>query len=97
MAKNESAANGPVKAVQIKGVETKAQEKRFLVILGRSRRLATESHQAELTHIMHERVKSGGTAINSDVRKTLGDVATALVSFELHSGLVVVQAVVGSA
>ncbi|EJD50751.1 hypothetical protein AURDEDRAFT_99595 [Auricularia subglabra TFB-10046 SS5] len=83
--------------VQAKQTETKAGDKRFMVLLGRSRRLATESHQAELLNLMRERIKNGGAAINSNVTKTLGDVATALVASDLHSGLIVVQSVASAA
>ncbi|KZV83435.1 hypothetical protein EXIGLDRAFT_701436 [Exidia glandulosa HHB12029] len=65
--------------------EVEREHTRFLVMLGRSRRLATESHQKELTTFMHER----GSSVNSDVRKTLGDVATAFVLSDVNAGLVV--------
>ncbi|TDL22140.1 hypothetical protein BD410DRAFT_770653 [Rickenella mellea] len=61
--------------------------KRLLVVVGRSRRLAVENHNHELKELMEEY----GT-VRSDVKKTIGDVATALVVAGCNAGLVVVQA-----
>lgn len=60
---------------------------RLLVVTGRSRRLAVENHRLELKDIMDE-YKQVGT----EVKKTMGDVATAFVVAGCSSGVVVVQA-----
>ncbi|EIN12520.1 hypothetical protein PUNSTDRAFT_118323 [Punctularia strigosozonata HHB-11173 SS5] len=65
---------------------------RLLVLAGRSRRLAVENHAEELKAMVEEH---GG--VNAEVRKTVGDVATAFVLSGLNAGLVVVQAASASA
>lgn len=60
---------------------------RLLIVTGRSRRLAVENHQAELKELMGEY----GT-VGSDVKKTIGDVATAFVVAGCGAGVVVLQA-----
>lgn len=59
-----------------------------VVVLGRSRRLAVESHRAELQKLTAER----GLNVASDVSRTMGDVAAALVSTGARASLLVVQA-----
>lgn len=68
------------------------QRRRLLVMTGRSRRLAVEDHSGELRGLMEEYGHVG-----SDVRKTVGDVATAFVVAGVGGvgGIVVVQAAVG--
>lgn len=62
----------------------------LLIVTGRSRRLATESHRAELDSIIAEQ---GLPSINSDVAKTLGEVAAGLIfTTNNASGILVVQA-----
>lgn len=61
---------------------------RLLVVLGRSRRLAVEDHHAELKELSDER----GEHLTSDVRKTIGDVASAFVVTDVRAALVVMQA-----
>ncbi|KAL1667018.1 Sodium/hydrogen exchanger family-domain-containing protein [Schizophyllum commune] len=60
---------------------------RLIVVTGRSRRLAVENHAKELKEVM-ERY----THVGVEVRKTVGDVATAFVSADSGAGVVVVQA-----
>ncbi|TFK52391.1 hypothetical protein OE88DRAFT_1628146 [Heliocybe sulcata] len=60
---------------------------RMLVVIGRSRRLAVESHHQELKGLMDEHGNVG-----SEVRKTIGDVATSFVVTRSYAGIVVVQA-----
>jgi K+:H+ antiporter len=64
------------------------RKERPFVVVGRARRLATESHHAELKELLEE----NGHAVGSEVRKTMGDVATAFVVSGSMAGLVVVQA-----
>lgn len=63
---------------------------RLLVVAGRSRRLAVESHQQELRELTEEH-----GSVGHEVKKTIGDVATAFVISGCKAGLVVVQAAVG--
>ncbi|KAF8638567.1 hypothetical protein AX17_002110 [Amanita inopinata Kibby_2008] len=60
----------------------------LIVVVGRSRRMATESHQAELRKIISE----SGTSIGSSVAKTLGDVGTSMVAMNVNAALLVMQA-----
>ena len=72
------------------------REGRLLVVTGRSRRLAVESHRNELKELLEE-YNSGSVSgpygrVGSEVRKTLGEVASALVLAGVGSGVVVMQA-----
>jgi hypothetical protein len=60
---------------------------RLLIVAGRSRRLAVESHQQELKMLMEEH-----GSVGNEVRKTVGDVATAFVVAGCKAGIVVIQA-----
>ncbi|KAJ6581623.1 Sodium/hydrogen exchanger family-domain-containing protein [Mycena capillaripes] len=60
---------------------------RVLVVVGRSRRLAVEDHKGELKELADEY-----GSVGVEVRKTMGDVASAFVVASAGSGLVVVQA-----
>ncbi|KAJ7696562.1 Sodium/hydrogen exchanger family-domain-containing protein [Mycena rosella] len=60
---------------------------RVLVVVGRSRRMAVENHAEELKGLSEEY-----GSVGADVRKTMGDVASAFVVAGAGSGLVVVQA-----
>jgi len=60
---------------------------KLIVVTGRSRRLAVENHRNELKDLMNEHGQVG-----AEVRKTIGDVATAFVVAGVGSGVVVVQA-----
>lgn len=66
---------------------------RPFVVVGRARRLAAESHHAELGKIFHGRAEGH---VRSEVRKTMGDVATAVVVSGSIAGLLVVQAALTS-
>lgn len=68
--------------------DTAAVERtRLLIVAGRSRRLAVENHHAELKELMQEH-----GAVGSEVKKTVGDVATAFVVSGCNAGLIVMQA-----
>lgn len=60
---------------------------KLIVVTGRSRRLAVENHREELRELMTEH-----GAVGAEVRKTIGDVATAFVVASVGSGIVVLQA-----
>ncbi|KAF8632310.1 hypothetical protein AX15_001934 [Amanita polypyramis BW_CC] len=65
-----------------------AAEHELIIVLGRSRRMAIESHAAELREIITER----GSSIGSSVAKTLGDVGASLVVMSVQASLLVMQA-----
>jgi hypothetical protein len=69
-----------------------SQSMSVIVVLGRSRRLAVESHAAELRKIMTET----GSTFSSSVSKTLGDVGAALVAKSTPASLLIMQAHTGS-
>lgn len=60
---------------------------RPLIVVGRSRRLAVENHHSELRKLMEE---YGG--FGSEVKKTVGDVAAALMATGCKASIVVLQA-----
>ncbi|EAU90931.2 potassium:hydrogen antiporter [Coprinopsis cinerea okayama7 len=59
----------------------------LMVVTGRSRRLAAEDHRIELKELMEEHGRLG-----SEVRKTIGDAASAFVIADVGSGVLVLQA-----
>ena len=61
---------------------------RQVVVVGRSRRMAGESHHAELQELCVER----NASIGSELPKTLGDVACAFVAAGTGASLLVMQA-----
>ncbi|KZT60166.1 hypothetical protein CALCODRAFT_480889 [Calocera cornea HHB12733] len=63
--------------------------KSLVIIVGRGRRLATESHHGELNQMLVEHGRD--TSINSDIRKTIGDVASAFVISGSKASLLVMQ------
>ncbi|OCB89097.1 hypothetical protein A7U60_g3781 [Sanghuangporus baumii] len=71
--------------------------RKVTVILGRSRRLAVEDHSLELKELLEEHHGSG--SVGGEVRKTVGDVASAIIGYSSSSsskgcdvGIVVMQA-----
>ncbi|KAK7054009.1 K(+)/H(+) antiporter 1 [Favolaschia claudopus] len=64
--------------------------KSLIVFLGRSRRMAVESHKSELQRLMSK------AAIGSAVAKTVGDVGAALVTSGSKASLLVLQAAVSA-
>lgn len=64
-----------------------AQRSRLLIVVGRSRRLAVENHRKELSMMIE---KHG--SVGHEVKKTIGDVATAFVVSGCKASLVVIQA-----
>jgi len=59
----------------------------LVVATGRARRLAVESHHQELRELLSEH-----SYVGSEVRKTVGDVATALITSRCPAALIVLQA-----
>ncbi|VDB87370.1 unnamed protein product [Peniophora sp. CBMAI 1063] len=79
----------PLHAVVSHGAVNGAKgDAHLLVVLGRSRRLAVEDHHSELKELSDER----GEHLTSDVRKTIGDVASAFVVTDVRAALIVMQA-----
>ncbi|EJD50521.1 hypothetical protein AURDEDRAFT_160422 [Auricularia subglabra TFB-10046 SS5] len=70
------------------------ERRRVFGIVGRSRRLAVESHAKELAELLGV---AGSVPVGADVRKTLGDVASAIVGSDVRVGVMVVQASLASA
>ncbi|KAG8907858.1 K(+)/H(+) antiporter [Tulasnella sp. 403] len=66
--------------------------KRQLVVVGRAKRLAVESHQDEMKSLLSEQQGFGHGGLGNEMRKTLGDVATAFVVSGVPAGLLVMQA-----
>ena len=66
---------------------TAERRSRLLVVAGRSRRLAVENHHAELKTITEEYGGVGG-----EVKRTVGDVTTALVVSGCQANVIVFQA-----
>ena len=75
---------GEAQRLRAAAVEDRA---RLLVLVGRSRRLAAENHGAELKALIEAR---GGIA--GAVRRTVGDVTTALVISAVEANVIVFQA-----
>ncbi|KAJ7628091.1 potassium:hydrogen antiporter [Mycena rosella] len=80
-----------VELVELESAKLSAS-KNLMVLVGRSRRMAVESHAVELQTL----VGSKGTPIGSAVPKTVGDVGAALVASGTTASLLVLQAAVSS-
>ncbi len=67
-----------------------------VIVTGRSRRLAVESHHAELKELMQEDAGGGREATESgivrDIRKTVGDVGSVFVGRGVGVGVWILQA-----
>jgi len=67
-----------------------------VVVIGRSRRLAVESHHTELNELMQEDFGGGWEAIEGgvmkDIRKTVGDVGSVFVGRSAGVGVWILQA-----
>ena len=64
-----------------------------VVVVGRSRRMATETHKQELLTLAQQR----NVSVSSELPKTIGEVGAALVATGANVSLMVVQAVSTSA
>lgn len=64
---------------------------RLIVVTGRSRRLAVEDHRKELKELMEE----FGGGVGPEVRKAIGNVASAFVLAGVGDGIVVLQTATG--
>ncbi|KAH9948780.1 Sodium/hydrogen exchanger family-domain-containing protein [Amylocystis lapponica] len=84
----ERSSTQPLHAILEDAARAAQGPARLLVVAGRSRRLAVTSHDAELRALFAER----GASLAADVRKTLGEVATAFVAANTNGSLLVLQA-----
>ncbi|KAF8592107.1 potassium:hydrogen antiporter [Ramaria rubella] len=95
---SETSSSTPLQAViQRAASEAKTASeswKSLLLVVGRARRLAVESHYAELDNIISEQPHA---LISSDVTRTIGEVAAGLVASGTNaSGMLVMQAALTS-
>ncbi|KAI9467100.1 cation/H+ exchanger [Lactarius psammicola] len=85
----ESTARPLHRMLELAGESSQASRP-LLVVAGRSRRMAVESHQREL----HELVSERNTSLESEVAKTFGDVASTFVVAGSNASLIVTQATI---
>ncbi|KAF8484679.1 cation/H+ exchanger, partial [Russula ochroleuca] len=85
---SESAAQPLHRMLELVEGETSRTSKPLLVVAGRSRRMAVESHTRELHQLGTER----NASLASEISKMFGDVASAFVVAEGNVSLVVTQA-----
>ncbi|KAG8893490.1 K(+)/H(+) antiporter, partial [Tulasnella sp. 417] len=69
-----------------------ASEKRLIVVVGRGKRLAAESHHDEMKTLLNEEQGRKHGGLGNEMRNTLGDVATAFMVSRVSAGLLVMQA-----
>ena len=90
---DEIESSTPLRTVLDRGAEegrvAKEASKSLLVVAGRARRLAVESHAQELRAL---RAEQHAQSIGGEVRKSLGEVACAVLVSSLKTGLLVLQA-----
>jgi len=86
--RSETAARPLHRMLELANNEASRTSKPLLVVAGRSRRMAVESHKRELQQLITER----GASLASEVSNTLGDVASVFVVVGGNVSLVVMQA-----
>jgi len=86
--RSEAAVRPLHRMLELAGNEASRTSKPLLVVAGRSRRMAVESHKRELQQLITER----GASLDSEVSNTLGDVASVFVVAGGNASLVVMQA-----
>ncbi|KAG8937216.1 K(+)/H(+) antiporter [Tulasnella sp. 418] len=73
-----------------------ASQKRVIAVVGRAKRMAAESHQDEMRTLLGSTDHEGGfwhaQGVGNEMRKTLGDVASAFVASGTETSLLVMQA-----
>ena len=87
---SEQRSDNPLHFVQTFAATLRPQSRsrRLLIVVGRSRRMAAESHTTELKTLLAE----NHTSIGGEATKTLGQVGTAIISGGVGEGVLVVQA-----
>ncbi|KAI0774763.1 Sodium/hydrogen exchanger family-domain-containing protein [Trametes elegans] len=88
----EESSAAPLHTVVEHAAGAQAGRGRLLVVAGRARRMAAESHFGELQRLCVER----NASLGSEMPKILGEVASAFVAAGTGASLVVVQAAHGS-
>jgi len=88
---NSLASPTPLNALVQQAAE-KATAGRLIVVVGRAKRLAVESHQDEMKTILGDQHGFGHGGLGNEIRQTIGDVATAFVVSGVSAGLLVMQA-----
>lgn len=63
-------------------------DRRHIIAVGRSRRMAVESHAVELSQVLTET----GSSLNAESTKTLGEVASGFVASNVNASLLILQA-----
>lgn len=86
--RSESVVRPLHRMLELANSEASRTSKPLLVVAGRSRRMAVESHKRELQQFVTER----GASLASEVSNTLGDVASVFVVVGGNASLVVMQA-----
>jgi len=91
---SKTSSQGPLRcaidqAQQIYASQT-ASNRNVVIVTGRSRRLAPENHREELRQLMNEHYNAQ-EHVGAEVRKTVGDVATAFVVAGVGEAVVVLQ------
>jgi hypothetical protein len=86
--KSQTSATPLRRVVEIANAEITSLNRATIIAVGRSRRLAVESHAIELTQI----VATSSVPIGSEIPKTLGPVAAAVIASGVNAGIIVVQA-----
>ncbi|KAF7775833.1 hypothetical protein Agabi119p4_4226 [Agaricus bisporus var. burnettii] len=87
---NSQATSKPLHVITdlVQAIVERNNGKTPIVFLGRSRRMAVESHEGELREIMNE----AGGQFSTSVSRTLGEVGAALVAKGIQTSLLVMQA-----
>ncbi|KAI0304002.1 cation/H+ exchanger [Russula brevipes] len=86
---SESAARPLHRMLELASGESSRTSKPLLVVVGRSRRMAVESHGRELQQLVSEH----SAPLASEVSKTFGDVASAFVVAGGNASFIVMQAI----
>ena len=86
--RTESAAHPLHRMLELVGSEASKTSKPVLVVAGRSRRMAVESHQQELRRLGAEH----NAELTTEISKMFGDVASAFVVAGGNVSLIVTQA-----
>jgi|SRR6266850_7475379 len=86
--RNESVVRPLHRMLELASSEASRTSNPLLVVAGRSRRMAVDSHKRELDQLFTDR----GASLPSEVSNTFGDVASAFVVAGGNASLVVTQA-----
>lgn len=79
----------PLSLLVQKLTEMAKEKKRTVVLAGRGKRLAVESHQDEMSALLSD--GSVHATLGHEMRQTIGDVSTSLVVSGVAAGVLVMQ------